>query len=472
MTTSNLWGCAAFRRISLVLVVHSFCSWMLVAALPLIVAARFGAGTALVGSLALRLLPRILFAPLAAALIRRTGPRIPVFGAILGVAAAIPGLALAPDATTLQVIVFLIGLADTVIAPGLLTLRAASLPPGRNMEANTAFQAIDRFAKIFGPPSTGLAAAATSISVTLFVLALGHIVAAALLSFHAGNWRPREPSVSDAPNFRQEAIAIMRDNPVLWALLLPALGYMVSLGALQPFLFWLNRDQFHLGPEMWTVLLGAQGLGALIGALVSNRLARVLTDTRALLLAYLVASLLEGISTFALIFAPNHAADRRRHTGDGGFRGLLYPRTTLPVAGTPDRFLCSYLAPDGSQPCCRGGVGSDGCDWAHGTWTVLAVCQCLCRAAGSAVPGTWRAAYRALNDVCEPKRSTPAVTCGWRDRLCLAILAPGFLRGTACRIACSLMENGKNHGAAVRSMSSTRRRKRSSIAHRRQPTRM
>lgn len=306
MTTSNLWGCAAFRRISLVLVVHSFCSWMLVAALPLIVAARFGAGTALVGSLALRLLPRILFAPLAAALIRRTGPRIPVFGAILGVAAAIPGLALAPDATTLQVIVFLIGLADTVIAPGLLTLRAASLPPGRNMEANTAFQAIDRFAKIFGPPSTGLAAAATSISVTLFVLALGHIVAAALLSFHAGNWRPREPSVSDAPNFRQEAIAIMRDNPVLWALLLPALGYMVSLGALQPFLFWLNRDQFHLGPEMWTVLLGAQGLGALIGALVSNRLARVLTDTRALLLAYLVASLLEGISTFALIFAPNH----------------------------------------------------------------------------------------------------------------------------------------------------------------------
>lgn len=306
MTTSNLWGSAAFRRISLVLVVHSFGSWMLVAALPLIVAARFGAGAELIGSLVLRLLPRLLFAPLATALIRSTGPRIPVLCAIAGIAAAIPGLALAPDAMTFQAIVILIGLADTVIAPGLLALRAASVPPGRNMEANTAFQAIDRFAKIFGPPATGIAAAATSISTTLFALTLAHVVAASLLLRHAGNQPPRAPSVSGTLNFRQEAIAIMRDNPLLWALLLPALGYMVSLGALQPFLFWLNRDQFHLGPEMWTVLLGAQGLGALLGALVSNRLARALNDMGTLLIAYLVASLLEGISTFALIFAPNH----------------------------------------------------------------------------------------------------------------------------------------------------------------------
>lgn len=308
MTTSNPWGSAAFRRIGLVLAVQSFCSWMLVAALPLIVAARFGAGAELVGSLALRLLPRILFAPLAAALIRKTGPRAPTLCAIAGIAAAIPALAFAPDVVTFQAIVLLIGLADTVIVPGLLTLRAEVIPPGRNMQANTAFQAVDRFAKIVGPPAAGLAAAATSIPATLFTLALGHVAVAVLLSFHAASKPPqRGPAISGIPGFRHEAIAIMRENPLLWALLLPAFGYMVSLGALQPFLFWLNRDQFRLGPEMWTVLLGAQGLGALIGALVSNRLARALTDTRALLLGYLVASLLEGASTFALIFAPDHA---------------------------------------------------------------------------------------------------------------------------------------------------------------------
>ncbi|WP_139108274.1 MULTISPECIES: MFS transporter [unclassified Ensifer] len=309
MIISIFSGCAAFRRICLVLAIQSFCSWMLVAALPIIVAARFGAGAELIGSLALRLLPRILFAPLAAALIRKAGPRVPVLCAIAGVATAIPAVTLAPNAVTVQAIILLIGLADTVIAPGLLTLRSASVPPGRNMEANTAFQAIDRFAKIFGPPAAGLAAAMASISATLLVLALGHLIAATLLVPRPpGSSDPREPTVSPTRNTWREAFAIMRGNPLLWALLIPAFGYMVSLGALQPFLLWLNRDQFHLGPEMWTMLLGAQGAGALLGVFVSNCIAKTLIDTRTLLLAYLFASLLEGISTFMLIFAPSHGA--------------------------------------------------------------------------------------------------------------------------------------------------------------------
>lgn len=150
MNSFNLWGNAAFRRISLVLTVDSFCSWMLVAALPLIVAARFGAGVELVGSLALRLLPSLLLAPIVASLLRRSGPRLPVLCSLFVTAVATPSLAFATDAMTLQMIVLVIGAADAVITPGLLTLRAAVVPAGRNMEANTAFQAIDRFAKISG----------------------------------------------------------------------------------------------------------------------------------------------------------------------------------------------------------------------------------------------------------------------------------------------------------------------------------
>ncbi|OCP19411.1 MULTISPECIES: hypothetical protein [unclassified Ensifer] len=44
-----------------------------------------------------------------------------------------------------------------------------------------------------------------------------------------------------------------------------------------------------------------------IGALVSNRVARKLVDAQSLLTAYLVASLLEGVTTLAVVFAPNHA---------------------------------------------------------------------------------------------------------------------------------------------------------------------
>lgn len=305
MDNSNLWGDAAFRRISLVLTVDSFCSWMLVAALPLVVATRFGAGVELVGSLALRLVPSLLLAPIVASLLRRSGPRLPVLCCLSVTAIAIPGLAFAPDAT-LQMIVLVIGAADAVITPGLLMLRAAVVPAGRNIEANTAFQAIDRFAKIFGPPAAGLAAASTSIMTTLLALALAQIGAALLLGLQPRDKPVQENAApSHASAFGRETIAMFRENPVLWALLLPAFGYMVSFGALQPFLFWLNRDQFHLGPEMWTLLLAAQGAGALIGAVVSHRLARALTSTQALLRAYLLSSLLEGLSTFALIFAPN-----------------------------------------------------------------------------------------------------------------------------------------------------------------------
>ncbi|WP_104665617.1 MFS transporter [Ensifer adhaerens] len=307
MKSSNLWGHAAFRRISLALAVDSFCSWMLVAALPLVVASRFGAGAELVGSLALRLLPSLLLAPFVATLLRRSGPRLPVLCALSATAVAIPGLAFAPDAMTLQMVVLVIGAADAVITPGLLTLRAGVVPAGRNMEANTAFQAIDRFAKIFAPPAAGLAVASTSITVTLLALALAQIAAAWLLMLQPCNEPAKQqPAPLPASSFGREAVAILREKPLLWALLLPAFGYMVSLGALQPFLFWLNRDQFHLGPEMWTLLLAAQGAGALIGAFVSHRLAGALTNTGTLLRAYLVASLLEGLSTFALIFAPNH----------------------------------------------------------------------------------------------------------------------------------------------------------------------
>ncbi|WP_457587088.1 MFS transporter [Ensifer canadensis] len=309
MKSPSLWKSAAFRRVGFALAFYSFCSWMLVAALPLLVAQRFGTGAELVGSLALRLAPRILFAPLAAGLIRRAGPRTAVCAGLAATALCLGVLGVVEHAGTLQIIVFTIGLADTIVVPGLLALRAAAVPAGRNMEANTTFQTIDRLAKIFGPPAAGLMLAVLAPALAFPALAVGHLVAATGLFTRAGapeqSSRQRPPSAGSG--LFLEAAATLRENPVLWALVLPALGYMISLGALQPFLFWLNHDQFGLGSTMWTVLLAAQGAGAVLGALVSNRLARTLIDTQSLLTAYLVASLLEGVTTLVLVFAPNHA---------------------------------------------------------------------------------------------------------------------------------------------------------------------
>ncbi len=308
MTSPSLWKSAAFRRVGFALTLYSFCSWMLVAALPLLVAQRFGTGAELVGSLALRLAPRILFAPVAAALIRSAGPLAPVCAGLVVTALCLVVLSSVAHAGALQVVVLAIGLADTIVVPGLLALRSTVVPVGRNMEANTAFQAIDRLAKIFGPPAAGLIVTAIAPAFAFAALALGHLLAAIVLFTGiaaAGQMRAEPPIAAKAGLFR-EAMAMMRESPVLSVLVLPALGYMISLGALQPFLFWLNHDQFGLDASMWTTLIAAQGAGAVLGAWIASRLARKLISEGSLLTAYLVASLLEGITTLALVFAPTH----------------------------------------------------------------------------------------------------------------------------------------------------------------------
>lgn len=309
MTSPSLWKSAAFRRVGFALILYSLSSWMLVAALPLLVAQRFGTGAELVGSLALRLAPRILFAPAAAAIIRSAGPRRPVCGGLIATALCVVGLSTVADAAMLQIMVLVIGLADTIVVPGLLALRAAVVPAGRNMEANTAFQTIDRLAKIFGPPAAGLMLAVIAPALAFPALALGTLLAAIALFADAstpGQMQPEPQATAGAGLFR-EATAMMRESPILLVLVLPALGYMVSLGALQPFLFWLNHDQFGLGASMWTTLLAAQGAGAVLGAWIANRLSRRLIEEQALLTAYLISSLLEGVTTLALVFAPTHA---------------------------------------------------------------------------------------------------------------------------------------------------------------------
>src|SRR6202012_3929235 len=75
-------------------------------------------------------------------------------------------------------------------------------------------------------------------------------------------------------------LGLMRDRQVI-GLMIAAVGYSVMLGGLRPFLFWANHDWFGASDNAWTGLLAAQGVGALIGAVVSaicvGRLLRVMS---------------------------------------------------------------------------------------------------------------------------------------------------------------------------------------------------
>ena len=53
----------------------------------------------------------------------------------------------------------------------------------------------------------------------------------------------------------RDFIAMLRNDPVLVALLLCAVPYMVTFGGMRPFLFWANSEWFGASDTAWTVLL-------------------------------------------------------------------------------------------------------------------------------------------------------------------------------------------------------------------------
>lgn len=66
-----------FRALWFAMLCTNLGSWSVLAALPIFVAERYGAGSALVLALSWRILPKIVLAPVSGALLRRFGaPRI------------------------------------------------------------------------------------------------------------------------------------------------------------------------------------------------------------------------------------------------------------------------------------------------------------------------------------------------------------------------------------------------------------
>ena len=288
-----------FRSLWLALVCNNFGNWCVMAALPILVAERFGAGTELVVSLGLRVLPKILLAPISGGFLRR-------YGAIrvAGCALVAEGLLTASlpwwhDFTMLQVCIATIGTLDVFVNPSLLSLRGPSTPTGLSMAANTLCSVADRGAKIVGPIVGGIAVLS---GFEPAFLAFGLAILCAAIPV-ARLRIPREPP-REGQSFiasPMEFVAMLRGDRIMTGLLIAAVTYMVMLGGLRPFLFWANRDWYGASDTAWTGLLSAQGVGALIGAFVAGLLGRRLQRWMSAYGLTLVTGILEGVLHLALL---------------------------------------------------------------------------------------------------------------------------------------------------------------------------
>ncbi len=292
-----------FRALWLTLVCNNMGSWCVIAALPILVANRFGAGSELVLSLGLRLLPKILLAPIAGDLLRRRGAGHVASIALAGSAVLTGILPWCEDFLLFQATIALIGVLDVFVSPSLLSLRGPAMPDGLHMAGNTLCSVADRLAKFVGPILGGLTLLAGFPAAFLGFALL--ILCAAGLATRLAPLPPEStaPDTGLAAFWRvpAEVFAMLRADPVMLGLFIAAASYMIMLGGLRPFLFWANRDWFGASDAIWTGLLAAQGMGALIGALVAGLFNRVLLRLMSAYVLTLLTGIVEGALHLALL---------------------------------------------------------------------------------------------------------------------------------------------------------------------------
>ena len=302
-----------FRALWLALVCSNMGSWCVMAALPILVAERFGAGTELVLSLGLRILPKILLAPIAGGFLRRYGASRVAGCALVAEGVLTAALPWCHDFLLLQVAIGAIGTLDVFVNPSLLSLRSSATPPGLAMAANTLCSVADRSAKIVGPIIGGIAVLA---GFEPAFLAFGLTIAAAAIPTSRLRVAPEvrvAQEVRATPEVRanhqafiaspMEFVAMLRGDGIMTGLLIVAVTYMVMVGGLRPFLFWANREWYGASDAAWTGLLSAQGAGALIGAILAALLGRRMQRSISAYGLTLVTGILEGALHLALLLA-------------------------------------------------------------------------------------------------------------------------------------------------------------------------
>ena len=292
-----------FRALWIALLCVNLGSWSVMAALPILVADRYGAGGALVMSLGWRILPKILLAPVSGVLLRRFGAPLVAGGALATEAVLTAILPWCEDFVLLQCAIAGIGTLDVFVMPGLLSLRSAVTPQGFELAGNLLCSIADRLGKTVGPAIGGLAVLAG-----FGPAFLGFGIAIGLAALPVA--RLPRPVRDGAPASRARALPgeffrMVRDDRVLQGLLICAVSYMVQIGGLRPFLFWANREWFGAADTAWTGLMAAQGAGAMIGALAAGTFNRALLRRASAYRLTMIAGILEGLCGLTLLVCPS-----------------------------------------------------------------------------------------------------------------------------------------------------------------------
>jgi MFS family permease len=229
---------------------------------------------------------------------------------------------------TLLVFTFLAGVASALEAPAWQAI-VPSLVPKRDLQSSIVANGVGvNISRAIGPALAGIIVAAWGIAAPFWVNAVSNVGVIASLVW----WRSPQKANRTLPaerfiNANRSGLRYAKNNPHLRATLIRAVGFFLFASAYWALLPLVARNQIGGGPELYGVLLGGIGVGALVGAyllpwlgsrLGPNRLVAAGTFGTALALVLyalarepvsaLIASLVAGFSWICAISILNVSA--------------------------------------------------------------------------------------------------------------------------------------------------------------------
>ena len=309
LNKSSIYTDKIFRRYLYAYVMTQINLWMIPILTPILLNQRLGMGQEFALTLGLQWLPSVLMGPITAFLIRKWGPH-KIYIAVMSYYPII--ILLFPFATNLfqlQLVILGLGIGQAIASPCSITLRAYVMPEGREVAGNSIIVGTQRLAKVIGPLIAGILVALFNVETSFIICALfciPSIIALMMIpiNYPKQNFITKRRTLENIRTIVQHVCKLLFGNRLILGLLVTAIGYTITLGALRIYLFSLADS---LGDEdaIYSLFLASQGFGALIGALFSQRVISTVNKRFPLSAIYAIVSIVEGLLLTLLNLYPS-----------------------------------------------------------------------------------------------------------------------------------------------------------------------
>ncbi len=282
--------------------------WIIPTLTPLFLNQHVGVGQEFAFSLGLQWLPSILLGPVVAMLINRWGPHKLYIFTILFYSMILFVLPLASNLFHVQLLIFGLGIGQSMASPSSLTLRAYVISNGMEVTGNSIIIGIQRLSKIVGPLLAGLLVILFSLEYAFYISALlcypavVFLLAIPLKTEKTIDGHATKEMKNTLISLFQSIYRHFVHDRLLLGLFVTAVGYTITLGALRIYLFAL-ADLLGDAEQIYSLLLASQGFGALIGAILSQRIISRLQKKLTLAKIYALVSVTEGLVLLLINFS-------------------------------------------------------------------------------------------------------------------------------------------------------------------------